>query len=188
MTLKKNVPLEKRYVRANQSSFINTTVTKEIIKWPRLRNKLLNTKGEINRKVCNKQPNFCVTFLRKAKQTFFGNINTTDVTDNKTFPRTAKLFCEDKVKTSSKITLIEKKEVQKKDKEKAMIEEVISNDCDISETFNKFLKKHIPNFKIIPNEKFDTGIVYETENPVENAINNFKSYPDIKMIISKIKT
>ena len=31
-------------------------------------------------------------------------------------------------KTCSKITLIEKKEVQKKDKEKIMIEDIISND------------------------------------------------------------
>ena len=35
---------------------------------------------------------------------------------------------------------------------------------------------------------FETGIVYETENPVQNAINSFKNYHNIKMVISKIKT
>ena len=42
--------------------------------------------------------------------------------------------------------------------------------------------------KIVPNEKFETGIEYETENPVQNVINTFENYPNIKMIISKIKT
>ena len=40
------------------------------------------------RKAYKKQRNDCANFIRKAKQTFFGNINTTDVTDNKTFCRT----------------------------------------------------------------------------------------------------
>ena len=34
-----------------------------------------------------------------------------------------------------------------------MIEEVISNDCDISETFNKIFAYIVPNLKIIANEK-----------------------------------
>ena len=68
-----------------------------------------------NRKVYNQQPwpcqqrNYCVALIRKIKQTLFGATNTTDVTDNKTFWRTVKLFFTDNVTTRSKITLIEKK-------------------------------------------------------------------------------
>ena len=53
-----------------------------------------------------------------------------------------------------------------------MIEGVISNDQDISETFNKFFANIAPNLKIIPSENFKITIKYETENPVQNAINS----------------
>ena len=49
-----------------------------------------------------------------------------------------------------------------------MIEEVISNDYDISETF---LADIVPNLKIIPCENFETTTEYEKENPVQDAIN-----------------
>ena len=81
------------------------------MKRSRLRSKFLNTKSEVDRKAYNKQRNYFVTLIRKAKQIFFGNINTVDGTDNKTFWRTVKPFFADKVTTCSKITLIEKKEV-----------------------------------------------------------------------------
>ena len=76
----------------------------------RLRNKFLNTESEMNRKTYKKQCTCCVTLIRKAKQIFFCNINTADVTDNKTFWRIVKHFFTDKVTTRSKVTVIEKKE------------------------------------------------------------------------------
>ena len=43
---------------------------------------------------------YSVTFIRKVKQTFFGNINITDAKeDKKIFWRTVKPFLMDKVKT-----------------------------------------------------------------------------------------
>ena len=96
-------------------------------------------------------------------------------------------FFTDKVKTRSKITLIEnKKKVRKKNKEQAMMEEIISSDHDISDTLNKFFGNTVPNLKIITNGNFETGIEYEMENPVQNAINKFKNHPSIKTITSKI--
>ena len=65
-----------------------------------------------------------------------------------------------------------------------MIEEDISNDYDISGTFNKFFVNIVPNLKIIPSENVETTI-YETGNSVQNAINKFKNCSSIKMI-SKI--
>lgn len=60
VTLTKNV-------KVNQHSSINITITKEIMKWSRRRNKFLNTKNEADRKSYNKQSNFCVILLRNAK-------------------------------------------------------------------------------------------------------------------------
>ena len=107
---KKHKPLKTRNVRANQAP-INKTTIKEIIKRLRLKNKFLNTKSEIYRKAYKKQRNYLVCLIRKTNQKFFGNINTTDVTDNNTCLRTVKQLLTDKVKTRSKITLIENRKV-----------------------------------------------------------------------------
>ena len=83
--IQRHTPIKKRYLRANQASFINKKINKEIMKRSRLRNKFLNTKSDIDRKAYNKQRNLCVSLIRSEKKNFFSNINTSDITDNKTF-------------------------------------------------------------------------------------------------------
>ena len=55
-----------------------------------------------------------------------------------------------------------------------MTEEVISNQYDISETFNKFFASLVQNLKIIISENFETTVQYETENPVKNKNSKIK--------------
>ena len=100
---------KQHYVRANQALSLNKTINKEIMKKSRLRNKFLNTKSDIDRKAYNKQRNLCVSLIRREKKNFFNNINTRDITNNKTFWKTVKPLFTDKIQTKSKITLIEKK-------------------------------------------------------------------------------
>ena len=83
--IQRHAPIKKRYVRANQAPFINKKINKEIMKRSRLRNKFLNTKSDIDRKAYNKQRNLCVSLIRSEKKNFLSNINTCDITDNKTF-------------------------------------------------------------------------------------------------------
>ena len=67
ITLDEHAPLKKRYVRVNQSPFMNKKLSKEIMKRSRLRNKYLNTKSDIDRKAYNKQRNCVVSLLRNEK-------------------------------------------------------------------------------------------------------------------------
>ena len=112
--LEKHLPIKLCYVRANEAPFINKNINKNIMKRTRLRNKFLNSKSDIDRKAYNAQRNLCVSLIRQAKKQFFKNLDTKDVNDNKVFWKTVKPFMTDKVKTRSKITLIEKKKVDKK--------------------------------------------------------------------------
>ena len=64
ITLDKHAPLKKRYVRANQSPFLNKKLSKEIMKRPRLRNKFLNTRSDTDRKASNKQGNYIVSLKK----------------------------------------------------------------------------------------------------------------------------
>ena len=73
----------------------------------RLRNKFLNTKSDIDRKAYNKQRNYVVSLLRKEKKCFYCKLDISKVTDNRVFWEIVKPKISDKVKISSKITLVE---------------------------------------------------------------------------------
>ena len=90
ITLDNHAPLKKRYVKANQSPFINKKLSKEIMKRSRLRNKFLNTKSDIDRKTYNKRLNYVVSLLRNEKRYFYSNLDTRVVIDNRTFWKTVK--------------------------------------------------------------------------------------------------
>ena len=79
--LEKHTPTKKKYVTANQAPFISKTLSKEIMKRLRLRNKFLNTKSHIDRRVYNKQRSYVVSFLRKEKKDFCGNLDNSKVTE-----------------------------------------------------------------------------------------------------------
>ena len=97
-TLAKYAPIKKGYVRANQASFVNKNINKEIMKRSCLRNKFLSTKSNIDRKTYSKQSNICVTLIRQEKENFYSKlINTWDITDNKTFWKMVKHFFADKI-------------------------------------------------------------------------------------------
>ena len=81
----------KKDVTANQFSFVNKTITKELGNGCDS-DKFLNTKSEIDRKAHKKKRNYCVTPIVKAKQPFLDIINTTDVTDDETFGEQLSLF------------------------------------------------------------------------------------------------
>ena len=86
---------------------------------------------------------------RQAKKQFFSNLKTHDVTDNKTFWKIVIPLLTDKVKTKSRIALIEKKY---KDNSTEHSEEIISDDKEVAEVFNKSLslKKVFNKNTVIP--------------------------------------
>ena len=182
--IQRHARIKKRYVRANQASFINKKINKEIMKRSRLRNKFLNTKSDIDRKAYNKQRNFCVSLIRSEKKNFFSNINTSDITDNKTFWKTVKPFFTDKIKTKSKITLIEKNIVSQEGEEKIVSEKIITEDQALAEVFNKFFINIVPNLKISTDHGYDNDFI-ATDDQVINAVNKFRNHSSIIMIKNK---
>ena len=67
------------------------------MKRSRLRNKLLNTKNDIDRKAYDKQLNYIVSLLRNDKKNFYSNLDAKAVTDNRTFWQTIKPLLSEKV-------------------------------------------------------------------------------------------
>ena len=183
-SLKKHAPLKKRYVRANQAPLINKKINKEIMKRSRLRNKFLNSKSDVDHRAYNKQRNLCVSLIRKEKKSFFSNLNTKDINENKTFWKTVKPLFTEKVKINSKITLIEEKVISKQGEENIIEEEIISDEQKIAEVFNDFFINIIPNLKISIEQNINHDFT-KTDDPVSNAINKFENHPSIVMIKRK---
>ena len=144
------------------------------MKRSRLRNTFLNTKSDIDRKAYNKQRNLCVSLIRSEKKNFFSNINASDTTDNKTFWKTVKPFLTDKIKTKSKIMLIEKKIVSQGSQEEIVSEKIITEDQATAEAFSKFFNNIVPNLKISTNQSYDNDFI-ATDDQVTNAVNRFRN-------------
>ena len=88
---------------------MNQKLSKEIMTRSRLRNKFLKTKTDANRKANNKQRNYCASLFRREKKSFFNNLDTKKIVDNKRFWQTVKPFFPFKSRVKNKITLIEDK-------------------------------------------------------------------------------
>ena len=80
--------------------FMNQTFSKEIMTRTRIRNKFLKDISEANKKKYLKQRSYCVS-----------NLNEKSINDNKTFWKTIKPFLSDKVRSTNKMTLIDKEEI-----------------------------------------------------------------------------
>ena len=104
-----HAPLKKRYVRANQAPFMTKKLSKEIMTRSRLSNKFLKTKTDPNRKAYNKQRNYCVSLFRREKKSFFNNLDTKKIVDNKHFLRTVNHSFQIKIESKTKLHLLKKK-------------------------------------------------------------------------------
>ena len=110
-TLGIRAPSRQKYARGNHIPFMSKTLSKEIMTRTRLRNNSLKDIRAKNKREYSKQRSYCVSLLRKSNSGYFGNLNEKKVIDNKTFWKTIRSFLSDKVTSTQKMTLIEKKEI-----------------------------------------------------------------------------
>ena len=120
-----HAPLKRKYIRGNESPFMNKSLKKEIMQRTRLRNKFLKNRNLHNRQAYNKQRNLCVRLVRESKNKYFENLDVKKITDNRQFWRTTKPYLSDKLKSNDRILLAEKNEI-------------IVSDLDCAKIFNDF--------------------------------------------------
>ena len=119
-------PSEKKYVRGNQSPFMNKTLSKAIMQRSKLRNIFLKNRTEENRNNYAKQRNLCVTLLRKNKREFYGNLNEKKLCDNKKFGGVVKPVLSNKVVSNEKITFVEQDNIAENDKKLQLFSTIFS--------------------------------------------------------------
>ena len=117
------VPIKHKYLRLNQSLFMNKEISKATMNRTRLRNRFLRTRCIGDKEAYNKQRNYCVSLIRKTKQQYYNNLGHRNVADNKSFWKYTKPIFSEKSSNSNKITKVEK-------------DLMLEKNDDIAETFS----------------------------------------------------
>ena len=111
-------PLKKKYVRANQVSFMNKELKNAVMVSSKLRNKFVKSRSVEDRKAYNKQRNMCIKLLKKTNSfCYFSNLNTKRIVDNKMFRKTVKSSFSDKLNNFESITLVKNDSIVSDDNE-----------------------------------------------------------------------
>ena len=171
--LDKHAPMKRKYIHANNSAFMTKELRAAIMQKSKLRHKFLKERTSDPKHLYNRQKNLRVSLLRKTKRDYFKQLNNKVIPDNKKFWQTiAPLFLE---KAFRKETIILKGSNRK-----------ITNNHELSETFNIFFSN------ITKNLKLDSNLVEITENlnisdPVTKAIKKCEKHPSIIKMKETIK-
>ena len=91
--------------------FTNKALPKEIMTRTRPRNNFLKDRNEKNKKKYSKQHNYSASPRRKAKLDYLENLNKKNINDNKSFWKAIKPFLSYKVRSTNKMTLLDKEEI-----------------------------------------------------------------------------
>ena len=166
-TLNKHAPLKKRYIRANNSPFMNEDLCKAIMVRSRLRNKFLKLKTDDVWNAYRIQRNFCVSLLRDTKRNFYENLDPNTISDNNKFWKQVKPFFSDKTPTNSRFTLSEG-------------DEFTSNTAKCAEIFNNYFSDSVIDLDV--DRSLHVCYITNMIDPVERAINKYIYHPSILKI------
>ena len=128
----------------------------------------MRDRSDENKGKYSHQRNYCVSLLRKTKNTYYSNLNEKKIKDNKTFWKTVQPFLSDKTPSDEKITLIEK---DKNDK----------SDTKTANVLNTFFSTIISNLNI-PEYPVPDPVSSDINDPVLKSILKHKDHPSIKAI------
>ena len=129
--------LKKRYIRSNRKPSINNHISMAIMAISRLRNRFLQNRSEENRKPFCKKRNKCVSLLQKSKKDYFANLNEKNITDNKRFWKTVKLFLSKKNHFPERINLTEEEN-----------NSLLTNCEEVAKELNNFFANTVKNLNI----------------------------------------
>ena len=106
MALNNHAPMKIKYIRANNSPFMNNELFKAIMVRSRLRNKYLKLKTIESTDAYKKQRNYWVSLLRKIKENFYEHLNPNLISDNRKFWKHVKPFFSGKTSRNSNIIFL----------------------------------------------------------------------------------
>ena len=166
--LDKYAPLKKKIIRGNQSSFMNKTLRKAIMKRSSLKSKYNKNKNKLNRDNFKKQRNLCVSLRKKAIKADFSKACTNLSKSSKDFFSKIKPYMTEKgALSNSDISLKEN-------------ETLVSNEEELVEIFNDFYINIIEHSSGIPATDITDRLITQNKNEViDSIIHEYKNHPSI---------
>ena len=155
---------KQKYARWNHMPFMNKTLSKEIMKRTKLRNKFLTERTDESKNRYTSQRNYCVSLLKKTKKNYYNSLNEKDVSDNKTFCKTVKPILSDKI-----ILLVEN-------------DEIIFEDSKIAKSLNSFFSNIVKNLKIPRYRPYNDSLFENVSDPILKVILKYRNHPSILTI------
>ena len=168
-TLHQHEPRKQKYARGNHMPFMNKTLSKEIMKRTKLRNKFLKERTHESKKRYTSQRNYCVSLVKKTKKNYYNSLHEKGVSDNKTFWKTVKPFLSDKIVSKEQILLVEN-------------DEIISENSKIAESLNCFFSNIAKNLKIPGYRPYNDSLFENISHPILKVILKYRNYPSILTI------
>ena len=99
--------MKEKYIRRNQTPFMNKGARKAIMNRTYLLNRFRKENSFINKLAYKRQRNFGAKLVKKTKRNFYNNLNVNKITNNKSFWKTIKPNFTDKTLKGEKISLAE---------------------------------------------------------------------------------
>ena len=77
-----HAPMKKKFVRGNNASFMNKALSKAFMHRSKLKNKFNKNPTDVNKRLYNKQRNYCVSLLNKEKRKYYNDLDPLIIGDN----------------------------------------------------------------------------------------------------------
>ena len=126
--LNMHASIKKKVITANQAPYVTKALRKAIMKRSQLEKTYFKKRTQESFKKYKKQKKCCSRLYKRERKIFFESIDSSKITDNKTFWKNIQPFFSEKRKTVNKITLVNKNE------------DILSNDKIVADEINSFLK------------------------------------------------
>ena len=166
--LDKHAPMKKKTLRANDKPFMNKALRGAIMRRSFLKNRYFKLKTEESHQAFKSQRNFTKRLLRRETKKYWANLDLKKYTDNKMFWDTVKPLLSQSGSIKQNITLVEN-------------DNIITEDNEIAETFNKFFVDAVSSLGITENKALLNLDTRENDR-VRKAIKKFANHPSIRDI------
>ena len=108
--LNRHAPIRKKVIRANHAPYVTKGLRKAIMKRSQLEKIYFKKRTQESFKKYRKQKNYCSRLNKRERKSFFESIDSSKITDKKTFWKNNQPFFSEKWKTVNKITLVNENE------------------------------------------------------------------------------
>ena len=152
-------PLKKKLLRADHSHYVTKALRKAIMRRSKLEKIYFKKQTNESLKTYKKHKNYCSTLYKKGGKKFFDNLNTSVVSNNKTFWEVIKSLFTNKSTFGRNIKLIEK-------------EEILKDDIEIAEEVTLFFSNAVKSLNIAENTYITNRVSDNLKDPV--TIEKFK--------------